>query len=376
MRPSIPAMNLFCGPRIAFIVVSLILALTSSRSLYAEDVPLPSAVTELRRVTFGFDFIPYLGTSAIDGPDTVRTISVGLLGSLSGGVEGAAAASVFDIQTRYVKGAQAAGVFAFDSGWLKGVQGAGVGALTFGEVIGVQAGGVASVALGPVTGVQGAGVFNLASGPVTGVQASGVVNVATGAVTGAQFGVVNVATEGIHGAQFGVINYALESDASFGVINIIPRGRTHVSAWGDETGTVHVSLKHGTTYLHNTYDIGYRVTGEDYALQWGIGIGGHVPITERIFVDLDLLSSHVTTADFEADEINFVNRFNATVGVEIVPRLTLFFGPSVAVFVSEEHDGASLPLFGDHLIVEAKGDADDDVNVRVWPGFVVGIQGL
>jgi hypothetical protein len=363
--------------RAAIISLAFLSTMSGARGLLAEEVDPPApSIDELRRVTFGVDVFPYLGTSAIDGPDTIRTISVGVLGSLSGGVEGAAAASIFDIQMRRVKGAQAAGVFAYNSGWLTGAQGAGVAAMTFGEVIGVQGAGVASVALGGLTGVQGAGVLNLATGPVIGVQASGVANVTTGAMTGAQFGVVNVATEGIHGAQFGVINYALDSDASFGLINIIPRGRTHVSAWGDETGTVHVSLKHGTKYLHNIYDIAYRVTGEDYALQWGFGLGGHVPLAERVFVDLDLLASHVTTSDFDMDQVNLVGRFNATVGVQIVPKLTLFFGPSVAVFVSEEHDGASLPLFGDHLIMERQTVKDREVNARVWPGFVVGLQGL
>jgi hypothetical protein len=302
----------------------------------------------------------------------------------------------------HLDGVELSGIGALRAGSVKGIQGAGVFNHAAGPLAGAQVAGVLNSARAPVRGVQGAGTANIALGGLTGAQVSGVVNYAHGVVGvqvapvtnaslgevhglqlslanvalkgahGAQLGLANVALERVRGAQIGLVNVAPNADFALGLFNLMWEGRTHLSTWSDELGFVHVGVKHGGDHWHNSYHVGYRIVGDEVVFAWGLGLGAHLPLGERFFMDFDLQSHSLSDGSFDdLDSIHMMPRFSLTFGWRIVPRFALFAGPSLSALISEETDGASLPLGADRLV---RDGGEDGVNVRMWPGFVVGLQ--
>jgi hypothetical protein len=372
-----------------FPLLVVLIGLALAAPLHAQEpAPAPAPADGLRHLALAFDFAPYLGTSSIDGTRTVRSVSLGMLGALTGGVEGFGLGFLAHITVLDLHGLQAAGLASYVGGsarglnlaglgaWqdegLRGASLAGLGSVTVGPVSGVQAAGLVVAAQGEVHGVQAAGISAVATGQVEGLQAAGVFNYAKG-VTGAQLGTVNVSSQPVTGVQLGLINVAPESDASLGLLNVIWRGRTHLSAWADETGTAHLTIKHGGRYLHNLYDVAYRLSGSEYALQLGLGLGGHFPLAARLSADVDLLGAWVFTSGSGSNKQTNLWRLSAMLGWQALPRLAFFGGPSVVAFLSNIRDGGGLPPFSDLLV---RDGAKEDYWMRVWPGLVVGVQGL
>ena len=58
----------------------------------------------------GNDFVPGVGVSTVDGGRSIRSLSIGLLGSLSGGVKGLAVSGVVDVDRGPPCGVQVSGV--------------------------------------------------------------------------------------------------------------------------------------------------------------------------------------------------------------------------------------------------------------------------
>jgi hypothetical protein len=391
-----------------------------SEELVAVVVPEVPAVAveqagQLRTLVAGVDFLPYLGFSTRHRGQERRRFSFGVLGSLTGEIEGFELTGLFGITRQQLRGFQLGGVFNFVGGDVSGFQLGGVFNLAGGDVSGSQLGGVFNLVGGDVSGFQLGGVFNLASEEVTGFQLSGVASVALGplrggqlggvvnlsrgdgrgaqvagvvnAVTGdmvglqlagvinssrslrgAQIGLINVARGEVRGAQIGLVNYARSSTFSLGLVNIIPDGRHNLDLTGSDTGFVNVSYLHGSRYLHNIYSLGIRVQDGQWSL--GLGIGGHIPIGNRLFVDIDLLA-HFLNAEVFQGRHNTHSQLRAVLGIQIVRWLALTVGASYNVLVTSEGGGEEYPLFGGRILAES-----DRVTVVGWPGFQVGLRFL
>ena len=185
----------------------------------------------------GIDFVPGLGVSTAFLGGERRTLSVGVIGGWTGGIDGVGVSSVLDLSLGTVRGVQAAGVYGH-AHEVRGLQVAGVAAGSESRIGGVQAAGVVSVG-GRVDGAQFAGVLALSTEDVHGVQLSGVTSL-TGAVHGIQAAsVLNVAARGVYGAQLGMINVSADRvrGAQLGLANI--SGPTS----GAQTGLVNVATE-------------------------------------------------------------------------------------------------------------------------------------
>ena len=310
----------------------------------------------------GADFVPMLGTSLADR-HAVLGASLNALGGLSGGVRGLQIGGVLNLVGGPACGLQIGGV-ANVTHDVRGVQIGGVANVTR-DVSGLQIGGVANITH-DVRGVQIGGVANITH-DVSGLQIGGVTNI-TRDVSGLQIGTVNVARR-VRGAQIGVINVADDSDFSLGVVSVVRRGRSHLDLWGAETGTLTMAFKHGGRRFHNYYGVGIRPIDADPKVAFTFGIGGHLPLTSSIYLDLDgLLSTFHSTSRF-AESPALLTQIRALVGLRVAPGLALAAGPSYNVSVAGSDDAAKLSLLGSALFTTGTGPF-----VRGWPGLSVGLQ--
>jgi hypothetical protein len=283
------------------------------------------------RLPIGVDFAPFAGTSSVDGGSGVRALSIGVLGTVSGGVRGTALSGLVNLDR--------------------------------GPVCGVELAGLVNVAEG-FDGVQLAGIVDVAAGDSTGVQA-GLVNVTAGSLRGLQAGLVSVA--GDTNVQVGLVNVANNADVQLGLVNVDVHGRLRLDAWTKpEAGTVLAAIKHGPAHFHWIYAFEMNASsGRPWA---ALGLGSHSTPSDRLYVDVDLMQ-HVQivptgTAPNQLSELRLV------LGYTVVPHLSAFVGPTFNVLVAPSPSRADAPGYA------AVWADTSTTTVRAWPGAVLGVEVL
>ncbi|MDI1448887.1 hypothetical protein [Polyangium sp. 6x1] len=311
----------------------------------------------------GANVLFWLGTSTSRGANVVHNVSANLFAGYAAGLDGLEVGLGLNIEREFACGVQLTTVANIVAGPVRGVQAAG-GLNLATSLRGVQIGGI-DIAAGPVFGVQ-MGALDIA-GDVVGAQL-GALNIAAGAVSGVQLGVVNVATGPVKGVQLGVVNYADRSSLSFGLLNIVRRGRLHIDLWGQETGIVMAGIEHGGDYIHNIYGIGTRVVGSERRLVLSLGLGGHVNVSKRFSVDVDLLgySLHETS---NLSTTAFLAQARVVGALEIGARLGVFAGPSYTLVNARSLEDALLAPYDSSSV-----DPTDPSPVLGWPGFTIGLR--
>lgn len=389
------------------IIQRRVIRISAKRSAYwgsrrsFKDRSVPRRKRKKRKVLFGFDVVPFVGTSSAHQGREIRTISFNLLGGLSGGTHGGELGTLFNINRGHMLGLQIGGLFNHVGGDVEGFQLGGLGNSVTGSLLGVQVSGLVNLVSGSFDGIQLSGVVNTSknfrglqlgattnfAGLLTGVQIGGVLNVAQG-VTGLQLGTVNVTTRALRGLQLGVvnvdtgespgvqiglINISKYSSYTLGLINIIQNGRTHIDLSVAETGFAHVTLKHGGKYFHNIVSVGFRPF-DKIAWSLSLGFGGHFDITSNFFIDVDLTAQQINEGKAWEEDLHLLSTLRVVAGWRILPWLAVVGGLSYNIFVSNVHDGSRYTLFGDTTFL--KRSATNDLTVRGWPGFTIGLQFL
>jgi RNA polymerase sigma factor (sigma-70 family) len=354
--------------------------------------PQCAAAEGQRSLAFGADLVPMLGTSLV-ARRAVRNVSFNLVGGLAGGLDGVEIGSAFNIVTGSACGLQIAG--AVNVAWEQAhsVQIAGAVNVAWEQAHGAQIAGAVNLG-GAVRGAQIAGGANVAT-TLYGAQI-GPINLSTGETSGApigvidlgrdlhgaqigvidvaedvhglQLGVVNVAKR-VRGAQLGVVNVADDSDFSLGVVSIVRRGRLHVDVWGAETGLLMAAVKHGGRSFHNFYGAGIRLEGGKPRVAFALGLGGHVPLSRRFFLDIDGLAYNIhETANFAGSNATLA-QLRAVLGWRLARGFAVIAGPSYNVIVAERAEDASISALGSSLFHTEPG-----LFVRGWPGIALGVQ--
>jgi hypothetical protein len=288
-------------------------------------------VSPRARLPIGVDFVPFAGTSSVDGGSGVRALSLGVLGTVSGGVRGAALSGLVNLDR--------------------------------GPVCGLEIAGLANVAE-DMEGAQLAGLVDIAAGDSEGVQA-GLVNVAAGRLRGLQAGLVSIA--GDTNVQVGLVNVASDADLQVGLVNVDVHGRLRLDAWTKpEAGTVLAAIKHGPAHFHWIYAFEINTaSGRPWA---ALGFGAHVTPAERLFVDIDLMQ-HTQILQTGAAP-NQLSELRLVLGYSVAPHLSAFVGPSFNVLVAPSLSRADAPGYATVL-----GNASTS-SVRAWPGAVFGLEAL
>lgn len=406
----------------------------SAAAVKAEPPPPPMPkgcdANDLRKLTLGFDVLPYVGMSSGDKTDVERKFSLNLFGGVTGAVRGVELGGFLNLVDHSVCGAQFSGIANLVNGPVQGAQ-FGLVNWSNGRVDGAQFGlvagavgtlkgaqyGLLEIASGDVTGAQfglvnigggsltgaqfglgnlaattvfGAqlGVVNVGGDSLTGLQA-GLANVAVGSASGAQLGLANISTGEtrglklglanittgrVHGATIGLFNTAEDADAPIGLVNVLWKGRTHLDVWATDFGVVAVGLEHGGRYLHNIYGFGISRREGRAVFSPVFGLGGRVVQTSRWMVDIDLLGYWMFLHDADQSEIDdaFVGSLRVPIAYRITPEVAVFVSPSINVSYSDKRDNL-IPdpslLGGAEL---SRGSANE--LVRLWPGFTAGMR--
>jgi len=362
-------------------------------------------------------FVPGLSTNGTEFENVTSAFSLNIIGGSIGSVRGCELGGVFNIERHDMFGYQGAGVFSIVGGRVGGLQQAGVFNIVDGRSEGVQQAGVFNIVGSSFTGVQQAGVINVVDNEFGGAQMAGVVNVVGEGFTGAQLagvanvtgngflgaqlagvanvageqlaglqmsGVVNIADEfngaqvGLvnitdrgRGLQLGLVNIAEDVDVPIGLVSIVENGMFRVNAWATEFAPVNIGVKAGSNTIYNVFMFGVRPRGDSTRLFCGIGLGGHIPI-RRFFVDIDVLNQGVAAGPVwfpEGAPEDLLSSLRVTGGWQVTDFLSVTAGPSVSVWISDTEDGSTVPYY-DAPLFQHHGTE----NIRIWPGFTVGLQ--
>ncbi|MCC6622313.1 MAG: hypothetical protein IT385_13705 [Deltaproteobacteria bacterium] len=318
-----------------------------------EPAPADSAVTRRGEpaptLPLGIDLLPYAGSSSAS-PDARRVVSLNLVGGLAGGLDALELGGALNIQTGRVRGAQLSGALNVVDADVHGAQLAGGLNLATGELVGAQLGPI-DVALGDVRGAQ-----------------IGAINVAGGRVTGAQIGAINVASGGVDGVQIGAINVASKAKAGIGLVNVYWDGWTEADLAVTETTLTLAGVRHGSDGLYNVYYAGTRLD-RPTDLTLGIGIGGRWQIAERLELSLDV-TTLTTALEGRFTGMHAQTTLRPQIAWRVTDALALWAGPTLNVLATDQAD-VDLGLPSSAVRV---GDAGDDVQVWMWPGFAAGLR--
>lgn len=342
------------------------------RHLPGAPAPAPTAAASdgagLRTVPLGGDVIPFVGTSTVYRGTDRRLLSLGVF-NYSGAIEGADAGLAGSLVSGDLVGVQASGGVNLVGGDIDGVQGAAGVNLVRGGVDGIQLSAGANLTQGGVDGIQGAAGFNYAGAAVDGIQAAAGLNVAAADVDGLQAATVNYAGGHVDGFQLGLVNIARSVDAPIGLVNVVREGRTHLDVWGSETGFVDVAFKHGGTFVHNLYGFGYRPGAGCREWSMLLGIGGHLPVSERFATDLDLFTQHVSPTGTFVAAPNFLSTLRLRGVLSLGDHVALTAGVSANSWVSTVHDGARYVPLAEPVAANLESGV-----FRFWPGVSAGVQ--
>jgi len=367
------------------VCVGVLAALVSFSAGAEEPVPMPQAVSagqEVRR-PLGFALMPGLSTNGFTSGDVVNSLSLGVLASHAGRVEGLALALGGNWVDRELRGIEVA-LGANYAGQVKGFQLALAGNVAGGSMRGIQAAMGVNVAAGEMVGAQLSSGINIAAGEARGVQASPGLNIVSrlegaqlsllnvgGDVRGAQVGLINVARR-MKGLQLGLINVASEADgANIGLLSLVGNGQHHVQVWGSDLSMTNVALKLGGKHFHTLFTLGLRPERESQQRWWaaGMGFGAHLPFGP-LFVDLDALASSLHQGQLISPSGNLLGQVRLLAGWKPFSHFAVFGGVtlnSLVHFHGQEPQG--MDRFGQGYLHQ-----EDRVSVRTWPGFLAGVQ--
>ena len=128
--------------------------------------------------------------------------------------------------------------------------------------------------------------------------------------------------------------------------------------------------KHGSGYFHNIYGVGVLPFGDRARFAVAFGIGAHLPLSERLFLDLDALD-HGLFDPASIDATLNLAQARAVLGARLVRRLAVHGGPSYNVAVSSNGRAPALSPYGPSFT-----SAGGKGVVQGWPGIILGVQAL
>jgi hypothetical protein len=296
-------------------------------------------------------------------------------------------------------------------GTFRGVQLADMISMTRGDAQGLQLTGGVNYAAGTFTGLQVASL-NLSDGALTGLQLAGIdvarqvtgaqvsaINVA-GQITGFQLGGINYAgeTSGFqlaainvnkraHGFQFGAINVITEDEdgEAFGVITYARNGIHEAAVYTSDTMASNVVLRLGTRHLYTSFGAafhpgdeltgtgpvrfsrGTRRMGTTFGVGWRFPVEnlGRLEALELEASGTDLYPSF----DRGGENPPLVSALRLQGAIRLVDKLAIMAGVGMNVSVAWGGRDADVGLG-----VLEKTITSGDTTVRIYPGFVLGIQ--
>jgi hypothetical protein len=300
--------------------------------------------------------------------EEVRGVAMAMGANTAGGrVRGAQLSTVLNVAGEELDGVQlAAGVNVTGGSVRVGQVAAGVNVAGAG-VSGMQLAAGLNVAGGAVYGVQAAAGFNRAES-VTGLQLA-LLNV-SGDVTGAQVGLINVGKV-VSGAQVGLINVAEEvRGVPLGLLTFEEKGQLHLELWSSDIQMTNLAVKFGGKYVYTTLLAGIGPDDRLQRFSLGLGLGIHVPLGSRFWLDMDAAGSGVRPVKDPWRGNNLLAQGRVMLGFQVAQRFAVFAGPTYNMYFF--FDGAERTKITTAPVRQHFFDAD--TSVQYWPGVQLGVR--
>ena len=358
------------------------------------------------------DGIELGGVLNLKGVEARGAQLAGVANIVGGDVDGFQVSGGLNAAGRNVEGSQASGGLNAIGGDLNGFQVAAGINVTGGSVRGFQASGGGNFAARNLQGLQitpglnlvGRNVLNQGlqvaagvniAGNLEGTQISAAANIALGwdqeadiRNTGTQISMVNIALGDID-TQIGLLNIAGHvrtsqvgllnvsgrmSGIPIGLISFVKDNPLHLQLWGSDTEIANLGIRLGSRHVYSLLMVGSYPHGDLGRWSSGFGIGGHIPLGRRLFLNIDLITRGVGYTDgsrrntWEYGEHTVLNKLRLAVGWEQHKWFSVFGGVSLNFLVSDRRDTSDFGYGFDHVYRE------DDTTIRVWPGFFAGVQ--
>jgi hypothetical protein len=338
---------------------------------------------------FQVSLVPGLGSHGSMSGQVVNNFSLNVFGGYTAGTNGLELGGFFNIDKKGVKYVQAAGLFNVVGGQVKGLQLAGINNTVLDTVRALQAAGINNIVKGKFNGLQIAGINNLVTDSVKGMQVAGIANFARKKVTGVQIaGIVNFSnkeTDGVQvagiinyskrlkGVQIGLINICDTSDGySIGLLNIALKGYHKLSFYSDEVNTINAAFKTGNRKLYSILQAGMNPGSTNKIYSFGYGLGTDLSLNKKKNLSLnpELSSQYLYLGSW--DYTNILNKLHLNLTVKLSNYISLFAGPSFAVYISDQENGFP----GYHFPVSTLGYSNISFSHKVtgWFGWNAGIN--
>lgn len=301
--------------------------------------------------------------------DTLSGVQLaGGVNVLKGGMLGTQISGLANLTTENCNGAQISGAANVTLKDVHRWQASGL--VNYGKsVSGAQVSGGANVALDSVGGGQIAGLLNCAR-DVMGGQVTGMLNVALRSVRGGQVGFVNVARR-CEGGQLGFLNVAdTITGASIGFLSFAWRGYHRLDVHYDEVFPISVVLRTGTHRFYNSFSYSPEING-----RWGFGYGAGTELRwpRKHTVNIEIMAEHVNEDTVWLEAVNIRGSLNVFYSYAIADRIVLSVGPGLHAMVTDWREEESGVFLSEAAPRVAWEDLQDDVLVRGWLGFRVGV---
>ena len=358
------------------------------------------------------DGIELGGVLNLKGVEARGAQFAGVANIVGGDVDGFQVSGGLNAAGRNVEGSQASGGLNAIGGDLNGFQVAAGINVTGGSVRGFQASGGGNFAARNLQGLQitpglnlvGRNVLNQGlqvaagvniAGNLKGTQISAAANIALGSdqeanipYAGTQISMVNIAHGDID-TQIGLLNIAGHvrtsqvgllnvsgrmSGIPIGLISFVKDNPLHLQLWASDTEAANLGIRLGSRHVYSLLMVGSYPHGDLGRWSSGFGIGGHIPLGKRLFLNVDLITREVVYTDkpqedtWWYDEHTVLNKLRLAVGWERHKWFSVFGGVSLNFLVSDRRDTSDFGYGFDHVYRE------DDTTIRVWPGFFAGVQ--
>ena len=172
------------------------------------------------------------------------------------------------------------------------------------------------------------------------------------------------------GFQLGIENISgSTTGTSVGLFSFSKSKSLHLRLWTSDTENANVGLRFGSDRSYNLLIVGAQQNVDPMRWSYGIGMGGHTPLSEHFFMNIDGVVRHVHYGVWDKDDQdNFLTKLRVAIGWEQYEHLSAFAGIALNVFLSGASEASDFAYGLDYLTEWG------NVKIRLWPGVFAGVQ--
>lgn len=172
-------------------------------------------------------------------------------------------------------------------------------------------------------------------------------------------------------SERGAFAQQAEDDVSQSSSQGLRRGSTHMEFWVSDIQVANMGVKLGGGAVYFTLMAGLE-PGRDARFSFAAGVGGHMTLSRRLWVDLDVTGGAIQPVrnPLEGDGGNVLGQARLTLGVQLMSRLAVFAGPTYNAWFSwgaSDFDAVTRLSF-------RESNPKPDQRLQHWPGVQVGLH--